>query len=137
MQFSRFVIVIGIETGSAISPQAWQRVVRRALVATAAELVGVGRHLLDSAVAYAKERQQFGRAIGSFQGLQWKLVDAALELERAAAAVAWAAMCVDADTADADGITASGQNGVLQIVIPKRAESTPRRIQVEGPSLKS
>ncbi len=41
------------------------------------------------------------------------------------------------DTADADGITASGQNGVLQIVIPKRAESTPRRIQVEAPSLKS
>lgn len=41
------------------------------------------------------------------------------------------------DTADADGITASGQNGVLQIVIPKRAESTPRRILVDGPALKS
>jgi alkylation response protein AidB-like acyl-CoA dehydrogenase len=103
------VDVAGIEPGSAISPQAWQRVVRRALVATAAELVGVGRHLLDSAVAYAKERQQFGRAIGSFQGLQWKLVDAALELERAASAVAWAAMCVDADTADADAAVHSAK----------------------------
>lgn len=41
------------------------------------------------------------------------------------------------DTADADSITASGQNGVLQIVIPKRAESTPRRIQVGSPALKS
>lgn len=41
------------------------------------------------------------------------------------------------DTADADGITASGQNGVLEISIPKRAESTPRRIQVGAPSLKS
>jgi alkylation response protein AidB-like acyl-CoA dehydrogenase len=91
----------GVARGSDISPQAWQQVVQRALVATAAELVGVGRHLLDSAVAYAKEREQFGRPIGSFQGLQWKLVDAALELERAAAAVAWAAMCVDANTADA------------------------------------
>ncbi len=34
------------------------------------------------------------------------------------------------DTADADGITATGHNGVLQITIPKRPESTPRRIQV-------
>lgn len=87
--------------GRAISPQAWRNVVQRALVIAAAELVGVGRHLLDGAVAYAKERQQFGRPIGSFQGLQWKLVDAALELERAAAAVSWAAMCVDAGVAEA------------------------------------
>lgn len=41
------------------------------------------------------------------------------------------------DTADADGITASGHNGVLEISIPKRAESTPRRIQVGNPTLKS
>ena len=37
------------------------------------------------------------------------------------------------DSADADGISASGRNGVLEIVIPKRAESTPRRIQVGTP----
>jgi Acyl-CoA dehydrogenase, C-terminal domain len=90
-----------IESGHAISPTAWQLVMHRALVTTAAELVGVGRHLLDSAVEYAKQRQQFGRAIGSFQGLQWQLVDTALELERAAAAVSWAAMCVDADATEA------------------------------------
>lgn len=34
------------------------------------------------------------------------------------------------DSADPDGITASGSNGVLRIVIPKKPESTPRRIQV-------
>lgn len=34
------------------------------------------------------------------------------------------------DSADPDGITASGSNGVLTISIPKRPESTPRRIQV-------
>ncbi|MET0656333.1 MAG: Hsp20/alpha crystallin family protein, partial [Pseudoxanthomonas sp.] len=32
------------------------------------------------------------------------------------------------DSADPDGITASGRNGVLEIVIPKRPETTPRRI---------
>lgn len=87
--------------GRIASPRSWQRAVERALVTCAAELVGVGRHLLDSAVEYAKERQQFGRPIGTFQGLQWKLVDAALELERAEAAVAWAAMAVDADAPEA------------------------------------
>ena len=91
----------GIDRGQAISPRAWELVVHRALVTTAAEWVGVGRYLLDSAVAYAKERQQFGRPIGAFQGLQWQLVNAALELERAAAAVSWAAICVDADDAEA------------------------------------
>jgi HSP20 family protein len=34
------------------------------------------------------------------------------------------------DSADPDGITASGHNGVLTISIPKRPEFTPRRIQV-------
>jgi HSP20 family protein len=34
------------------------------------------------------------------------------------------------DSADPDGITASGEHGVLEIVIPKRPETTPRRIQV-------
>lgn len=34
------------------------------------------------------------------------------------------------DSADAAGITASGHAGVLQVVIPKRPESKPRRIQV-------
>lgn len=39
------------------------------------------------------------------------------------------------DTADADGIVASGRNGVLEVVIPKRAEAAPRRIQVGRESI--
>lgn len=34
------------------------------------------------------------------------------------------------DSADADGISASGRNGVLEISIPKKPETTPRRIEV-------
>ncbi|QCO67792.1 Hsp20/alpha crystallin family protein [Luteimonas yindakuii] len=34
------------------------------------------------------------------------------------------------DSADPEGVTASGHNGVLEISIPKRPETTPRRIQV-------
>ncbi|HST45581.1 MAG TPA: Hsp20/alpha crystallin family protein [Luteimonas sp.] len=35
------------------------------------------------------------------------------------------------DSADAEGIAATGGNGVLTIAIPKRPETTPRRIQVD------
>lgn len=35
------------------------------------------------------------------------------------------------DSADADGIKATGRNGVLEISIPKRPETTPRRIAIE------
>jgi HSP20 family protein len=34
------------------------------------------------------------------------------------------------DSADPEGITAVGRHGVLEIVIPKRAETTPRRISI-------
>jgi HSP20 family protein len=36
------------------------------------------------------------------------------------------------DGTDAEGITAQGKNGVLQVVIPKRQKPQARRIQVEG-----
>ncbi|MGO4700412.1 Hsp20/alpha crystallin family protein [Dyella sp. 2RAB6] len=35
------------------------------------------------------------------------------------------------DSADAEGITAHGRNGVLEVSIPKRAETAPRRINIE------
>ncbi|AVP96660.1 heat-shock protein [Ahniella affigens] len=36
------------------------------------------------------------------------------------------------DSADPDGISASGKHGVLEVVIPKRAETTPRRIEIRA-----
>ena len=83
-----------------LDPAALDDAVERAAVAVAADAVGAARWLLDASVAYAKERIQFGKPIGSFQAIQHKLVDAALVYEEAAAAVAHAAMCIDADDAD-------------------------------------
>jgi hypothetical protein len=75
--------------------------VTRAYVLVAAELVGTVRTLLDMTLAYARERVQFDRPIGSFQAVQHKLADVALERERAEAAVFHAAMCLDAGDPDA------------------------------------
>ena len=94
------VDVAEVRPGFAIDPDGVQLAIERSLVIVSAELIGVGRWLLDASVAYAKERVQFDRPIGSFQGLQWMLVDMALDLERAAAAVSYAAMCVDAGDPD-------------------------------------
>jgi alkylation response protein AidB-like acyl-CoA dehydrogenase len=77
-----------------------ERVVQQATVAVAAELVGTSRWLNQTTVAYSREREQFGRPIGSFQGLQFEMVDLSLDHERAAAAVYYAAMTLDADDPD-------------------------------------
>jgi acyl-CoA dehydrogenase len=48
---------------------------------TAAIAVGIGRAALEHAVAYSKERKQFGNAISSFQGIQFMLADMATGVE--------------------------------------------------------
>ncbi|WP_371667976.1 acyl-CoA/acyl-ACP dehydrogenase [Streptomyces sp. NBC_00289] len=62
------------------------QVLDRAAVALAAEQVGVASRALDTAVEYAKVRQQFGRPIGSFQAVKHLLADVLLEVESARAA---------------------------------------------------
>ncbi len=48
-----------------------------------AQMIGVARGALEHAIAYVKERQQFGRAIAEFQGVQFQIAEAAIELEAA------------------------------------------------------
>jgi alkylation response protein AidB-like acyl-CoA dehydrogenase len=55
----------------------------RAAFATAAELIGLSARMLEISVEYARTRQQFGRAIGSFQAVQHDLANALLALELA------------------------------------------------------
>ncbi|MDT0186410.1 acyl-CoA dehydrogenase family protein [Microbacterium sp. ARD31] len=52
-------------------------------VTIAAQAVGVAQGALDYALEYAKERQQFGRSIADFQGLQFLLADMGMKVEAA------------------------------------------------------
>jgi alkylation response protein AidB-like acyl-CoA dehydrogenase len=52
-------------------------------ISIAALAVGIGRGALEEAVAYAKERHQFGQPIASFQAIQWMIADAGTELDAA------------------------------------------------------
>ena len=60
-----------------------------------ASAVGFGRRALAEAVAYSRRRQQFGRAIAEFQGIQFKLAEMAADLEAAKLVVYRAARAHD------------------------------------------
>jgi len=78
--------------------QAWMQLmaglnVERLILA--ATMLGLGRRAFDDALAYVKERRQFGKPIGSFQALQHRLADLATELEAARLMTYWVASAVD------------------------------------------
>jgi alkylation response protein AidB-like acyl-CoA dehydrogenase len=59
----------------------------RGAFGTAAQLLGLGQRMLDLTVAYVKEREQFGQAIGAFQAVKHHLADALKDLAFARPAV--------------------------------------------------
>jgi alkylation response protein AidB-like acyl-CoA dehydrogenase len=72
--------------GEAIAPIA---------VALSAELVGVSQKAMEMAVEYAKDRQQFGRPIGSNQGVSHRCAQMLLEVEGARSATLYAGWTAD------------------------------------------
>jgi alkylation response protein AidB-like acyl-CoA dehydrogenase len=67
----------------------------RATAMNAGESVGVAERAMHMAVEYAKERKQFGRAIGSYQAVSHACAQMLLEVEGARSAVYWAAWALD------------------------------------------
>ncbi len=65
-------------------------------VGAATVALGIGQGAYDLAVAYVQEREQFGRPIAEFQGLQWMLADMAIGLA-ASQALIWKAAASDRD----------------------------------------
>jgi butyryl-CoA dehydrogenase/short/branched chain acyl-CoA dehydrogenase len=65
-------------------------------IAIGAQMIGLARGALDAAIAYARERKQFGKTIGEFQGVQFDLAKMAVEVEAARLLVYNAARLRDA-----------------------------------------
>jgi hypothetical protein len=76
------------------------------LAVTVADLVGSMRGAVDLATGYAKDRQQYGTAIGSFQAVQHLLADALVALEGSRSVALHASWAVDA-LAPADALAAA------------------------------
>ena len=66
----------------------------------AAQALGIAQGALELAVKYAKQRHQFGKAISSFQGIQWMLADMATEIEASRGLVYSSARMLDAGIKD-------------------------------------
>ncbi len=100
----------------------------RAVLATAAQLVGASQHLLEASVAYAKTRKQFGREIGSFQALKHQLADLMLAVEFARPLVHRAAYSLAHATA-----TASRDVSAAKVNAAQAGEHAARTaIQIHG-----
>ena len=71
-------------------------------MALAHEMIGGAQQLFESTIEYTKLRYQFGRPIGSFQGLKHRCADLLMELEFAMAATHHAGFCLAAEAGDTD-----------------------------------
>ncbi|NMO91632.1 acyl-CoA/acyl-ACP dehydrogenase [Actinomycetospora sp. TBRC 11914] len=69
-------------------------------VLLAAEQLGVARRCLDEAVAYLRDRHQFGRPLGSFQALKHRAADLAVLITQACAVARYAADCAATGASD-------------------------------------
>ena len=71
------------------------RAADRGALGAAAQLLGLAQGLLDQAVAYAQQREQFGRAIGSFQAVKHQLADTYVAVEFTRPVIARASWSMD------------------------------------------
>jgi alkylation response protein AidB-like acyl-CoA dehydrogenase len=86
--------------GGALGADALTRARALALAITVADLLGAMEGVLDTTVEYAKERQQYGVPIGSFQAVQHLLAGARVLVEGSISVAQYAAWAVDALPAD-------------------------------------
>jgi alkylation response protein AidB-like acyl-CoA dehydrogenase len=86
---------------------AMQHATHAGWLVAAAEALGGAQACLDQTIAYANQRIQFGRAIGSFQAYKHRLADMMIEIEQARSAVWWAACAMD-EASDESAIALHG-----------------------------
>ncbi|HEY5646930.1 MAG TPA: acyl-CoA dehydrogenase family protein [Pseudomonadales bacterium] len=99
-----------------------------AAVALASEMVGGAQALLESAVAYAKMRVQFGRTIGSFQAIKHKCADMLLDVESAKSAAYCAASALAENDPEAPALACLAKAAAADTYLRTAAET----IQIHG-----
>ncbi len=104
-------------------PEAVAEASRLGAVATSAVLNGVSSRLLETTADYVRERQQFGRPVGSFQAVKHKLADVHAKLEAARAAVWYAAYAVAGGLPDADLATSVAKASAAEAGARANAEA--------------
>lgn len=97
-------------------------------IAVCADALGAAEHMLEVSSAYAKQRMQFGRAIGSFQAVKHHCANMLVAVEASRAAVAYAAQVLDDPSENVDMAASVAKS----FVGPACADSCQLAVQVHG-----
>jgi alkylation response protein AidB-like acyl-CoA dehydrogenase len=105
-----------------------RRAIEEATVAVALEMTGTAQTVFDVTLEYARQREQFGVPIGSFQAIKHKFADMVIALERARATCYFAALTIAEDDPRRTGATsvAKAAAGDCQRLLAKEG------IQIHG-----
>ena len=98
--------------------QAWEglnRTLDIANIGMASELLGLSCEAFERTVAYLQERKQFGRVIGSFQGLQHRAAELFAELELARSIVLQALQTIDAGEQDLSLVASAAKAKLCEV----------------------
>jgi alkylation response protein AidB-like acyl-CoA dehydrogenase len=119
-----FTVRLDGTRGEELEPRPWAPV----YVAAAAEAVGVALRATEMTVAYAKERKQFGRAIGSYQAVSHACAEMFLQAEGARSLTYWAAWALDHDPEAATAAALSAKAYASDAAV----NTTRRALQLHG-----
>jgi alkylation response protein AidB-like acyl-CoA dehydrogenase len=86
-----------VEPGDPAAEAAIGRALEQSVACQAASINGTCRAIFETTLQYAKDREQYGKPIGSFQALKHRLVEMYTALERAAALASFAALTIAED----------------------------------------
>ncbi|GLB63891.1 acyl-CoA dehydrogenase [Dietzia sp. NCCP-2495] len=95
----------------------------------AAEHAGIASRLVDATVEYVQQRQQFGRAIGSYQAIKHRLADMLVDRERSRAAALYAMAVLDEEGAEDAEMAVAVASAVCADAATRNAYET---IQLHG-----
>ncbi len=96
-------------------------------IGIAAQALGIGEAAFDAALSYAKEREQFGKTIGKFQGISFKLAEMKMKLDASRLLTHRAAWMSD------QGLTHTMESSVAKAFVSEAAaEVTAQAIRIHG-----
>jgi alkylation response protein AidB-like acyl-CoA dehydrogenase len=96
-------------------------------IGIAAQAVGIARAALEASLKYAAERRAFGAPIGSFQAIQWKLADMAVEVDAARLLTLQAAALKD------QGLVHTKQSAMAKLFAAEAAmKAATEAVQIHG-----
>ena len=122
-------VVSGGEAGRKLaSSELLPQIRTRSLTALSLEACGVGSRALELAVEYAKEREQFGKPIGTYQAISHPLATTLMELELGRSLALFAAWCIAEDDPRAPIAAAAAKSLCADAAVA----ACERSIQVHG-----